>query len=212
VMPPLESLSLTGIITIALICFIIVFLMLLFSVYTLYKLKIIKINLETINIIELINLFITIGSFVTVIITIVFLIHQHRLLLLQTENNIKLNEGNVLGFITNNSLTVDKLFITNPELRPYFYNKKGINKDDNLYETVSATAEYLLDYYDSLLVHMKLAPYLNDYYRKSWESNIIDSFLWSPILCSYLEENKTWFSPELYSLYEKARNKKPLPE
>ncbi len=57
---------------------------------------------------------------------------------------------------------------------------------------------------------LDLSPYLEEYYRKSWEATIIDSFLWSPILCRYLEDNRTWFSQELYALYEKAQIKKQL--
>jgi hypothetical protein len=208
----LQGLSLSGVMAIALVSLVSIFLLIGFIVYILYKTKTIHIKFEALDIAEIIKLMFTIGSFITVIITIAFLIAQQRFLLFQTECTIKTSQGNVLGFITNNSLAVDKLFITNPEMRPYFYYNKPIEKDDKLYEQACATAEYLLDYFDSLLLHLNLSPYLEDYYRKSWEATIIDSFLWSPILRSYLEENRTWFSPELYALYAKARQRKSPPE
>ncbi len=211
-MTPLRGLSLSGVIIIASVSLIIITFLLLLIVYILHKLKTIHLKYEEIHITELFGLIFTIGSFITVIITIAFLVDQHRFLLLQTECNIKTSQGNVLGFITNNSLNGDKLFIDKPELRPFFYYGKPIDKNNELYETACATAEYLLDYYDSLLLHLNLSPYLEEYYRKSWEATIIDSFLWSAILCRYLEDNRTWFSQELYALYEKAQNKKPLPK
>ena len=211
-MVPLPEMSLSGVIIVALVSLMIIFFLIALIVYILYKMKTIHIKFEPIHITELIKLLFTIGSFITVIITITSLIFQSRVLLIQTECNIKSIQGNTLGFITNNSLTVDKLFIDNPHLRPYFYNNQTIKKDDKLFDTVSATAEYLLDYFDSLLLHLNLSPYIETYYRKSWEATIIDSFLWSPILCSHIEENRPWFSAELFALYEKSKKIKKSQE
>lgn len=211
-MVPLEGLSLSGVIMVSLVSLLIIFSLISLIVYLLYKMQTIHIKFEPIKITELITVLFTIGSFVTVIITITSLIFQSRVLLIQTDCNIKSSQGHALGFITNNSLSVDKLFIDNPQLRPYFYNNKPITKNDKFYDTVSATAEYLLDYYDSLLVHLNLSPYIEIHYRKTWEASIIDSFLWSPILCSHLEENRPWFNDELFALYEKAQKIKKSQE
>lgn len=95
-----------------------------------------------------------------------------------------------------------------PELRPYFYHGKLISETDPLAERVKAAAEYLLDYFDSQATQLKKYPNLWRSEKDAWEANIIDQFAWSPVLCWYLEVNKTWWSDELYALKGEGEKKR----
>jgi hypothetical protein len=88
---------------------------------------------------------------------------------------------------------------------PYFYHGKLITNDDPLAGKVKAAAEYLLDYFDSQATQLKKYPNLWRSEKDAWEANIIDQFAWSPVLCWYLEVNKSWWSDELFALMQKGR-------
>jgi hypothetical protein len=123
---------------------------------------------------------------------------------MQTKFNLQSVESNVLGIVTNQTLAEDQMFLNAPELRSYFYYGKQLADDDPLSEKVKAAAEYLLDYFDSQTTQIKKYPNLWRSEKDAWEANIIDQFAWSPILCWYLEVNKTWWSDELFALKQKG--------
>jgi hypothetical protein len=156
--------------------------------------------LEAIKVHELISLVISICYFITVCVTLILLIIQNRNITLQTKFALESLEGNVYSTIMSQALAQDELFIKHPEMRPYFYQSKELSPDDPLHDKVLATAEYLLDFFDSLEKQMKNYPQLWIHEQKGWEANTIDMFSWSPVLCRYLEMQKEWYSESLCSL------------
>jgi hypothetical protein len=157
-------------------------------------------TLEAIRVHELISLIISVCYFITVCVTLILLIVQNRNITLQTKFALESLEGNVYSTIMSQALAQDELFIKHPEMRPYFYQSKELSPDDPLHDKVLATAEYLLDFFDSLEKQMKNYPQLWIHEQKGWEANTIDMFSWSPVLCRYLEMQKEWYSESLCSL------------
>lgn len=166
------------------------------------------VKFEPMHISELIKLIVSVASFVTVCITLILLVYQTRTIVLQTRYSWQSVESNVFGIVTNQTLAEDQMFLNAPELRPYFYHGKLITKDDPLAEKVKAGAEYLLDYFDSQATQLKKYPNLWRSEKDAWEANIIDQFAWSPVLCWYLEANKTWWSDELFALKQKGEEQR----
>ena len=81
---------------------------------------------EAIHVSELIKLIISVGSFVTVCVTLVFLVLQNRIIVAQTRYALQSVESNVLSTVTGRNLSADEIFLKYPELRPYFYPGKDI--------------------------------------------------------------------------------------
>jgi hypothetical protein len=133
---------------------------------------------------------------------------QNRNIAIQTQFALQSLEGNVYGQVMSQTLAQDELFIKNPETRPYFYESKELHPDDPLSYKVLATAEYLLDFYDSLEKQLKHYPHLWIHEQKTWEANIIDMFAYSPVLCRYLDTTKEWYSDSLYALKTEGEKKR----
>ncbi len=159
-----------------------------------------SVKFDPIHISELIHLIISVGSFVVVCITLVFLVYQNRIIVAQTKFALQSVQGNVFSTVTGQNLQTDELFLRDPELRPYFYGGKDIAAGDPLSERVKAAAEFLLDYYDSQTEQLKKYPEIWRYEQGSWEANISDMFAWSPVLCRYAEANKAWYGEDLLHL------------
>lgn len=166
------------------------------------------VRFDPMHISELIKLIVSVASFITVCITLILLVYQNHTIVLQTRYSWQSVESNVFGIVTNQTLAEDQMFVNAPELRPYFYHGKLITDTDPLAEKVKAAAEYLLDYFDSQATQLKKYPNLWRSEKDAWESNIIDQFAWSPVLCWYLEVNKAWWSDELYALKGEGEKKR----
>jgi hypothetical protein len=166
------------------------------------------VKFEAIHVSELIKLLISMGSFVTVCITLVFLVLQNRIIVAQTRFASQSVESNVFSTVTGQNLSMDEIFLKYPNLRPYFYLGKDIEAGDPLSDQVQATAEYLLDYYDSQSTQLKKYPNIWRYEKGSWEANIIDTFAWSPVMCRYLEANKAWYGDDLMILKTAGEKKR----
>ena len=164
--------------------------------------------LEAIKVHELISLVISICYFITVCVTLILLIIQNRNIAMQTKFALDSLEGNVYGLVMNQALAQDEIFIKNPETRPYFYESKELTPGDPLYYKVLSTAEYLLDFFDSLEKQLKRYPNLWIHEQKGWEANTIDMFAWSPVLCRYLESSREWYSDDLYALKTAGEKKR----
>ena len=87
-----------------------------------------SVRFDPMHISDLIKLIVSVASFVTVCVTLFFLVLQNRTIVMQTKFNLQSVESNVFSTMTNQSLASDDLFLRNPELRPYFYSGKALNK------------------------------------------------------------------------------------
>jgi ABC-type multidrug transport system fused ATPase/permease subunit len=206
-MPP-TFLGLQELFIIIVIIAVTLFALIAAGVLYLRRIKPQAVALEAIKIQELISLVISILYFFTVCVTLILLIVQNRNIAIQTQFALQSLEGNVYGQVMSQTLAQDELFIKNPETRPYFYESKELHPDDPLSYKVLATAEYLLDFYDSLEKQLKHYPHLWIHEQKTWEANIIDMFAYSPVLCRYLDTTKEWYSDSLYALKTEGEKKR----
>ena len=147
---------------------------------------------------ELLSLIISVAGFVTVIISIIMLIRQTREMTLQTNLVAESLRTATYEAVASQMFAIDEIFIRYPELRPYFYSGKDISENDPDYDKVVAIAEFILDFFGSVLLQMQHFPQV--WPRKWWEEYFIDSFANSPVLCRYLESVKEWYIDDLIKL------------
>jgi hypothetical protein len=167
-----------------------------------------SVRFDPMHISDLIKLIVSIASFVTVCVTLFFLVLQNRTIVLQTKFNLQSVESSVFSTMTNQSLASDDVFLRYPELRPYFYSGKALVEKDPLADKVKSAAEFYLDYFESQATQLRKYPNLWRFEKNAWEANIIDMFAWSPALCQYLEINKEWYSEELLGLKKAGEAKR----
>jgi hypothetical protein len=167
-----------------------------------------SVRFDPMHISDLIKLIVSLASFVTVCVTLFFLVLQNRTIVMQTKFNLQSVESTVFSTMTNQSLASDEIFLRNPELRPYFYSGKALVENDPLADKVKSAAEYYLDYFESMTTQLKKYPHLWRSERNAWEANIIDMFAWSPALCHYLEVNQGWYDEELKGLKKAGEAKR----
>ena len=165
------------------------------------------VSLQPITLYELLSLGISIAGFATVIITLVLLIRQTREMTTQTKYVAETLKSSAYEIGSNEMFTVAEIFINYPELRPYFYSGRDIGEDDPSYSRVAAVAEFLLNFFGSVLLQMEHFPGV--WPRKSWETYIIDSFANSPVLCRYLESVDDWYIDELVALMRAGQEQRP---
>jgi len=159
-----------------------------------------SVRFDPMHISDLIKLIVSVASFVTVCVTLFFLVLQNRTIVMQTKFNLQSVESNVFNTMTNQALASDEIFLRYPEIRPYFYSGKALVENDPLADKVKSVAEYYLDYFESLTTQLKKYPNIWRFERNAWEANIIDMFAWSPVLCQFLEINQAWYGEELREL------------
>jgi hypothetical protein len=167
-----------------------------------------SVRFDPMHISDLIKLIVSLASFVTVCVTLFFLVLQNRTIVMQTKFNLQSVESNVFSTMTNQSLASDEVFLSHPELRPYFYSGKALVENDPLADRVKSAAEYYLDYFESQTTQLKKYPNLWRFEKNAWEANIIDMFAWSPALCHYLEINREWYDDELIGLKKAGETKR----
>ena len=166
------------------------------------------VTFDPMHISELVKLIVTLGSFITVCITLILLVLQNRTIVTQTNLSLEMAKSQAFGLSTSHTLYADEIFIKNPELRPYFYQGKDIESTDPLYGKVLSTAEFLLDYFDSVKIHLRKFSTIYYAEEKLWDSNAITTFAASPIMCRFLEATKDWYSEDLYKLKEAGEKKR----
>jgi hypothetical protein len=97
---------------------------------------------------------------------------------------------------------LDYIFINNPELRPYFYDGLDISEGEELYNKVSSTAEFLIDYFDAYLIQATTFP--QTWANRPWDNYMLYVFRNSPIICRFLLMHRDWYDGSLEKVLERA--------
>jgi hypothetical protein len=162
------------------------------------------ITLEPLTLYELLSLVISIAGFITVIISLVLLTRQTREMTLQSKYVASSLEKTVYETASGRGFALDKIFIDNPELRPYFYSGKDIGEDDPCFDKVVAVADFILDFMDYIVLQPQ--HFAQIFSPKSWEPWMKDMFANSPVLCGRLQEVEgRWHSKALADIMRDAK-------
>lgn len=99
-------------------------------------------------------------------------------------------------------LEFDKVILTYPVLYKYFYQGQELNSDDLEYPQVMAATQLLANYFDGYF--QQRGMYRQMWPDDKWESYIQDHVAKSPVLRSYVTENKLWFTPQFVKMCQAA--------
>lgn len=124
------------------------------------------------------------------------------------EQNTKMTknmQASMHSTITIQTLEMDKIFLANPEIRPYFYDGWEVpdeKKNARIFNKIMIIAEYQLDYFDLVMTQQDYLPVDQDTEedRNNWTEYFKDSFAESPALCKRLNANPEWYMPRLVML------------
>jgi hypothetical protein len=101
--------------------------------------------------------------------------------------------------VTNQEFALDKLFIDNPSTRKYFYDDVAIQRGDPLYDSVAATAEYMLDFIDTYFSSAQyMQPDTSD--PDLWRHYFTHIFSNSPITCEILDARSDEYGDDINNL------------
>ena len=117
----------------------------------------------------------------------------------QLDNQQKQLRLNYYYEITGRVFEINRLFIENPRVRPYFYENK-VCYDKALKPQVTAVAEYMLDFFSLIQEHDKFLTSEDLPSIDEWIEYMKDSFRNSPMLRSVLETKKDWYEEGLYGI------------
>jgi hypothetical protein len=102
-----------------------------------------------------------------------------------------------------NVMTLHKIFLDHPELRPYFFEGKDLEESDPLYPKVEAVADMHLDVYGYNLDYRLVFP--DDYrHPEAYKRYIRDMLARSPVVRRRLETKGEWFSPYLQEVLKES--------
>jgi hypothetical protein len=117
----------------------------------------------------------------------------------QIEVMLLQSRGDVNERLYNQSLEIMRFFAENPELRPYFYDNKGLSKAQTELEKlkVLSTAEMVSGFME--LVALQLAEQPADI-QPRWKAYIVDGYNSSSVLREHLSTCTAWYADDFLGL------------
>jgi hypothetical protein len=88
--------------------------------------------------------------------------------------------------------TVGRAFIDYPEMRKYFYERVGPQRDGDDYERARAIAVSLAGAMDHAAAHFDR---MDSATQAAWETYFTDIYNHSPVFREHLEDHKAWYGP-----------------
>ena len=115
------------------------------------------------------------------------------------------NDLAVWNAISQQWLALDKLFIENPEIRPYIYSKQDISPSDAAFNRIHPYATYILDFIDFAESSATGEQHeVNFIHPEAWELYFMQIFSSSPMVCRELFADELIFNSRTRSLAHRA--------
>jgi hypothetical protein len=165
------------------------------------------ITLQPLTLYELISLTVSIIGFTLVVFTLWFMQRQtsamHKqaeLMSSQVESGVASMKSSAYQSYATQMFTIDTIFLRYPKLRPYFHSRVKVEDGNPDYDRIIAISELFLDYIDTVLIEEEQLPDL--WPSNKWDPYFREMFNQSPVLCTYLEKHKEWYTDQLIKLME----------
>ena len=155
---------------------------------------------------EWISIIVSVAGSLAVIVTLWFAYRQTRIFSRQTEYVARSLATSLSQTINGQVADLTRLFITYPDMRPYFYKGQPIAENHANYARAEAMAELFLDTLYTIAdeVRRSGAKRSDERGREFWETYVSDCFAQSPILVKFLTERQAWYSDELVELMQRG--------
>lgn len=111
--------------------------------------------------------------------------------------------------LTQQGSDISRIFLDHPNLRPYFYDGKPLDKTDPNFNAVMAVSEMYLDFIEGFQDDYVFAlPGMakDGESRLLWDKYFKDMFASSPALRTYAKEKQNWYSTD-FAAYAPTENR-----
>jgi hypothetical protein len=136
---------------------------------------------------------------VILLFTMLVFTYQAQQMAKQSRESAAATRASVYQAITEQMLNIDRLFITNPELRPYVYEGAALPAEEPLRTQVLALAELFVDFFDNFVTQSgQIPPQLYEPWRR-YARSVMQS---SPAACAFWNENREWYSELLQEMLD----------
>lgn len=149
---------------------------------------------------ESLSLIISIAGSIGVIVSLWIWNRQTRIF------NRQLMEG-IAQSVNTYSMEISRLFLQNPDLRPYFFGGKTIDESHPDYLRAEAVAEVILDIFWTMLRQsnrIQGVEFADEEARNLWGVYMGDCFAASPLLTSFLMKRKDWYGQDMVNRMEQG--------
>jgi hypothetical protein len=109
--------------------------------------------------------------------------------------------ASVYQAIADQMMSIDRLFIDHPELRPYFYGKKAAPSRGLNHERVAAATELFVDFMDNVVVQ---TPHIPEYLSGTWTRYFRDVAASSPSIREFWRTKREWYGISLQRVLDPA--------
>jgi hypothetical protein len=113
----------------------------------------------------------------------------------------KTNQSSVYQTVADQMMSIDRLFIDRPDLRPYFYGGKPAPAGGDERERVIATSELIVDFMDNVMMQ---EPNIPDYLTSAWQTYFRSIAADSPSIREFWRENRRWYDARMAGLLDEA--------
>lgn len=119
-------------------------------------------------------------------------------------------QGSTYQNIINQMLEIDRFFIANPKLKPYFYDGKDLGgADESERARAASVAEMLLDFFDNVYHQREL---ISEERYRAYYTYMTTLCGRSKVLQAQLDDSRDWYPPkfvcELRQSYESCPSRK----
>jgi len=117
----------------------------------------------------------------------------------QVEVMLEQSRGDVNERLYGQSLEILKFIAENPELRPYFYDNKGLSdaKDELERLKVLSTSEMVGGFMELVALQIDLQP---AEIQPRWRAYLADQYKSSAVLRAHIDECRAWYADEFLRL------------
>jgi hypothetical protein len=122
------------------------------------------------------------------------------LLAIQLRNGTRATLASVYQAMNGDMLQINRLFVDQPLLRPYFYGEKELTDESpDERERVHATAELFINFIDNVLTQMPLLP---SSLAEPWRTYFVSVTATSPVLRDFWNRRREFYSDEMRKLLD----------
>lgn len=119
--------------------------------------------------------------------------------LVQSRHMARATRASVYQTVAEQMMSVDRLFIDHPELRPYLYDGQELPADPRERSRITATAELLVDFLDNIASQSRHIP---DYLCGPWYVYFQDLARSSPAMRQFWLDRRSWYGDDMRRLLD----------
>ncbi len=137
---------------------------------------------------------VTLGGDLILAVTLVVFFFQARYMARSTRSS-------VYQTVADQMMSIDRLFVERPELRPYFYGNEPPPPDGLERERVTAATELFVDFMDNVATQ---APHMPEYLSGPWVMYFRTIAATSPSIRAFWRAHRDWYDEGLQRILDSA--------